>query len=200
MTTLLFDCETNGLLDKLDRVHSLVIKDADTGQVKSACHPFPGSADTHYCDVDALLMWMQEADELVGHNIIRFDIPALQKVYPWFTPKARLLDTLIYARLLWPDIGDSDVSRMRKGRLPGKLIGLHKLEAWGYRLGKMKGDYSEIKKARLREQHPDLSKDELNDMVWAEWDPEMQEYCEQDVDVTEALWRRCQAKLEAMHA
>ena len=32
---LILDTETNGLLDELDRLHSLVLKDIDTGQVWS---------------------------------------------------------------------------------------------------------------------------------------------------------------------
>ena len=35
MTTLIFDLETNGLLEELNTVHSLVIKDHDTNEVFS---------------------------------------------------------------------------------------------------------------------------------------------------------------------
>jgi DNA polymerase-1 len=31
---------------------------------------------------------LSEADELIGHNIIKFDLPAIAKVYPTFAYKA----------------------------------------------------------------------------------------------------------------
>jgi hypothetical protein len=33
-----FDIETNGFLDQLDRVHCLVLKDIDTGRCSLSCH------------------------------------------------------------------------------------------------------------------------------------------------------------------
>ena len=35
MKNILFDIETNGLLDELDKVHSLVMLDIDTGEMIS---------------------------------------------------------------------------------------------------------------------------------------------------------------------
>jgi hypothetical protein len=175
MRILIFDCETNGLLDTLDRVHSLVIKDAETGEVKSCCHPFPDSDLTHYCDIEYGLMCLMEADLVVGHNIIKFDIPALKKVYPWFDiPVEKIRDTLVLSRLLWADVGEVDAKRIHKG-FPKKLIGSHSLEAWGFRLGVLKGDFGKTSD-------------------WSVWTPEMQDYCEQDVEVTEVLWQRILSK------
>ncbi|MET3601137.1 DNA polymerase [Martelella mangrovi] len=118
---------------------------------------------------------LTEASLLCGHNIIAFDIPALQKVYPWFRPKAVIRDTLVLTRLLWPTetIRDGDFKRFRAGTMPAKVIGRYSLEAWGYRLGNYKGDYAGS---------------------WLHWNVEMQEYCEQDVEVTTALFARCEAK------
>lgn len=170
MTTLLADCETDGLLDQLTRVHCLVIKDPDTGQ-RWSCADQPG-----YIPIREGLKILAEADEVVFHNGIKFDIPALQKVYPWWAPKGRVLDTLVLSRLIWADIRDRDAILIRKGKFPGgKLTGSHGLKAWGYRLGVLKGTYGE-------------SSD------WSSWSPEMQSYCEQDVEVTHALWDRIKAK------
>lgn len=176
MRTALFDIETNGLLDQLDRVHSLVVKILETGEVYSCCHPFPDSDETDYCDIEWGLLQLQRADRVVGHNIIKFDIPAIQKVYPDFEiPIEKVHDTLLYSRLLYPELGDRDMGLIRSKKMPGKLRGSHGLEAWGYRLKLHKGDYAK----EMKEKGLD---------PWAEWNPDMQDYCELDVDVTEQLW------------
>lgn len=115
---------------------------------------------------------LMEADLVIGHNIIDFDLLALALVYPWFKLKKSCVirDTLVLTRLMWPHIKDRDFELAKKGRLPKKLIGSHSLEAWGYRLGKYKGDYKG---------------------PWDKWSQEMQEYMDQDVRVTTTLWERC---------
>lgn len=105
------------------------------------------------------------AKELIGHNIQDFDIPALEKVYK-VKFNNKLLDTLLITRLIWTDIKDKD---FREKIVPSQLIGKHSLDAWGYRLGQRKGDY--IKKYGFEN-----------------WTPEMQTYCENDVEVTYLLY------------
>lgn len=169
MSRLLFDIETDGLLDELTKVHSLVIRDVDTGAVGSYADQ-PG-----YLPIADGVRLLMGADETIGHNIIKFDIPALQKVFPWFKPRGRFLDTLVLARLFWPEIETNDANLVKKGVLPKKLAKKYSLEAFGYRLGKWKGDYSEIMKAKGLD-------------PWAAWNKDMQDYCEQDVDVNYALY------------
>lgn len=119
---------------------------------------------------------LAEADVIVGHNVIGFDIPAIQKVHPEWKPRGIVRDTMILSRLLWPSekVKEKDFTRHGKGLHPGQLIGSYALEAWGHRLGKHKGDFKG---------------------PWHTWTPEMQAYCEQDVEVTAYLWERCQARL-----
>ena len=158
--TLVFDIETNGLLDETNTIHCLCIKDPDSGREWSL------SGDEVKMGVHLLC----EADMIVGHNIVKFDIPAIKKVYPWFEPAGIVRDTLVYSRLLYPDLRDIDFARRRKGvEFPSKHIGSHGLMAWGYRLGNLKGEY---------------------DGGWAEWNQDMQDYCEQDVRVTCDLYAK----------
>jgi DNA polymerase-1 len=168
MARYFFDIETDGLLDKLTKVHSLVIQDVDTGEMVS-CHDHGNDVS-----IEAGLLTLLQSTEIIGHNIIKFDIPALQKVYPWFQPQGKVTDTLVCSRLIWPAIKEYDLTQLKRG-FPGKLVGWHSLKAWGYRLGILKGDFGET-------------------TDWAEWSPEMQSYCEQDVVVTAAFWERIQAK------
>ncbi len=157
--TLVADCETDGLLDVLTKVHSLCAHVMETDERISSY------GDT----IEEALKRLMEADELWFHNGIGFDMQALKKVYPWFKlPVAKLRDSLIISRLLSPHLYDLDI---RNPNLPKRLRGSHGLEAWGYRLGEHKGDYAkEMEDAGLD--------------PWAEWNPSMQAYCNQDVDVS----------------
>jgi DNA polymerase I-like protein with 3'-5' exonuclease and polymerase domains len=180
---LAFDIETNGLLDQLTRVHSLVLRDLHTGEVWSCTDNDPKDHSVPFG-----VKMLMEARRVVGHNIIKFDIPALAKVYPWFNlDGVEVEDTLVESRLIWSDLTPGDQERIRKGTFPGRLIGAHGLEAWGYRLGKMKGDYSELREAEAKEQGI-TDRAAITEFVWATWNPPMQDYCIQDVEVTAALW------------
>ena len=162
MARYAFDIETNGLLDTMDTIHSLVFQDVDTGEVHSL----------HGKYIEDGLRELMVADQIIGHNIIKFDIPAIQKIYPWFQiDESKVLDTLVMSRLLWADLMDRDFKIIQAGKLKGNLRGSHGLEAWGQRLGEWKGDYSKEMKAKGLD-------------PWAEWNEDMQRYCEQDVVVT----------------
>jgi DNA polymerase I-like protein with 3'-5' exonuclease and polymerase domains len=165
-----FDCETDGFLEQLTTVHSLVIKDLDTGKVISA----------HGKAVEGAVRLLMYADLIVGHNVIKFDLKALAKVYPCFTPQGVVRDTMVLSRLLWPEIANADFAHRRKHpEYPVGLVGKHTLEAWGRRLKNHKGDYAG---------------------PWDRWSQTMQDYCEQDVEVTEALWLKCVEKNYAEEA
>lgn len=154
----IFDVETNGFLDQLDRVHCLVLKDTDTGIVNSCSDERGWQGRSIHNGMEMLA----GADEIIGHNVIAFDIPALKKVYPWFQiDPAKVTDTFVLSRLYKADIKEEDFKR--KASYPKQLFGQHGLEAWGYRLGDYKGDFKG---------------------PWDTWTPEMQAYCEQDVEVT----------------
>lgn len=178
MSTFTFDIETDGFLDAMTVIHSLVIKELETGQ-RWSCHDHGGPGPTIAEGVAVLAT----GDIIVGHNVIKFDIPAIQKIFPAFKPKAVVRDTITLARLLWPEIAETDVLLVKKGRLPGNMKGNVALEAFGYRLGVWKGDYSKLMKSRGLD-------------PWAHWNQEMQDYCEQDVEVTEALYKKALVRAE----
>ena len=65
------DIETNGLLHQLDRVHSLVLRNLDTNEVISC------SNESNYLPLQHGLDLLQNADLIVGHNFINFDLRGL---------------------------------------------------------------------------------------------------------------------------
>lgn len=179
MRETIFDIETNGLLHEkrekdgtlsppISRVHCIGIADGTDAPRRSV----GGKTDE---TVRGLLSHLESADILVGHNIIKFDIPALKTVYPAFNPKGQVRDTLTMSHLFWPEITDQDFAMIRKQphSLPLNLLGRHSLEAWGWRLGLHKGKYEK---------------------GWSEWTQEMQDYCERDIEVTQKLYRVMQSK------
>jgi len=76
---MIFDVESDGLLDEATKIHVLAYK--KDGRV---CH-------TH--DYDEMREILTSAELLIGHNIICFDIPLLEKILG-IKIKARLIDTL----------------------------------------------------------------------------------------------------------
>lgn len=169
---LLFDIETDGFYDAVTRIHCLVIQDYETGAFAEYNSQTPG-------EIEAGLMRLAEADCIVGHNVLKYDVPVIQKLYPKWRTGARVLDTLILTRLLFPETGDADDKLIAASRMPAKHRGAHKLEAWGYRLGCMKGEF---------------------DGPWEQWTAEMQAYCVQDVVVTRKLYDHCMARTQPQEA
>jgi DNA polymerase I-like protein with 3'-5' exonuclease and polymerase domains len=167
---LLFDIETNGLPRQgLSHIHCIVAKDLDTNQVFR--YNDTGASESVTTGVTLL----EEADELIGHNIVGFDIPVIQGLYPFFTPRGLVRDTLIMSRMFFPDILSRDFRKKPIG-MPSKLFGRHSLESWGYRLGDYKGQFAKT-------------------TDWSEWSKEMEDYCEQDVHVCMTLFQLFSDKL-----
>lgn len=170
-----YDVETDGFLEELTKIHSLVLYDLDEGKLLSYADQ-PG-----YPPIKEGVERLANADLIVGHNQIKFDIPAIQKVHPGWSTRATIRDTLVLARLIWPKdrirVKDNSGWGKTKNKPLKQDVGAHTLKAFGYRLGFFKGDFNET-------------------TDWQEWSPEMQSYCENDVLVTVKLWERIQWSLE----
>ncbi len=153
---LIFDLESNGLYDAVTVIYCIVIHDIGSQQT------FTYGPD---CIADALAH-LATADVLIGHNIIFFDIPVLQKLHS-FVAKARIIDTLICTRLIWPkevlDVLDTE----QYPQVPPANRGSASLKAWGWRLASHKIEFKDF----------------------TQYNQEMLDYCVQDVVVTFNLWQ-----------
>lgn len=187
MVEYCFDIETDGLLEELTTIHCIAMQAVDGSGAPVGDILTANSQGTGDLSIQEALKRLSEADRVVGHNIMGFDIPAVAKVYPGFSVRDAH-DTRLLSTLLYPDLKDKDFNARRKAMaakrepdLPGQLIGRHSLEAWGYRLKEWKGDYAAEMKAKGLD-------------PWAAWNPEMEAYCQQDVVVTVKLLQLFRSK------
>lgn len=116
-TSIVFDIETDGLLLDVSKFHV------------GWTYCLESKKYEKFLDVNEMVTYLNTATKLIGHNIIGYDIPALNKIARC---KVRndidLVDTLILSRLAYYD---ADLSYS------------HSLRAYGDRLGFPKGDHSD---------------------------------------------------------
>ena len=155
-TWLVFDIETDGLYDKVTKVFCIVIYDINREET------FAYGPDR----IDDALAHLATGDVLIGHNVIFYDVPVLQKLHS-FNCKARILDTLICTRLIWPKEKLYDLDVQLYPEVPKNYRGMAGLKAWGYRLSDNKIEFKDF----------------------SEYSEEMLVYCKQDVSVTSKLWK-----------
>ena len=159
----MFDIETDGLLSDATKVHciGLTVEGAKASQIYA-------NHQGYDCIEDALDI-MTNAETLIGHNIIGFDLPVLQKVLGWkHRESTQIEDTLIISRLMFPNMMELDAKPPM--RVPRKLWGSHGLKAWGYRLGLLKGEFNN------------------GDADWSTFNSDMASYCANDVSITSMLY------------
>lgn len=168
---LVFDIEGNDLWERVTRVHCIVTKDLDTGEVRRFRHHGKGPEG-----LEAGIAYLQTARLLVGHNLLGYDLDALRKLYPSFKPKAEVFDTIVVSALIYTNLMELDALQRR---IPTDCYGKHSLKAWGHRLKLLKGNFGS--------DGEDIS-------AWAEWSKEMEDYCEQDVHVTARLYEHLSKK------
>ena len=163
--TLVFDLEANGLLHDATKIHCIAIYDSETKKTTSYNDECPGKGMSE--PVVRAVQYLEQADSIVGHNIIGYDLPVIRRLYPFFNFTGTIVDTLILSRCYHNNIIDID-KKHQWNHMPLQLYGRHSLEAYGYRLGEYKGEFSKT-------------------TDWKEWSQEMEDYCIQDVKVTAKL-------------
>lgn len=168
---IITDIETNGLLGTVTKFWCAWIYD-------SASQEYKGYKDLDEY-IDALNVYGTSGYNLVFHNGIKYDVPCLKRLSGKdfvFDPRDCVIDTLVFARLVWSNIKDLDMGLIRSGRLPKDLFGSHSLKAYGYRMRELKGTYGEQEEA------------------WDSFSEEMYQYNYQDVVVTKMLFDKLLGK------
>lgn len=195
MRRVTFDIESDGLLDEISVIHCITLLDRDNPKrvlMFNGGSYADGSFAPHDGSIEDGLAIIENAADIVGHNIIGYDIPAIQKLHPRWKPKGRIRDTLTCACVIWTNLREKDAALIAKGRLPEDFakkgfFGTNKLGAWGYRLGTYKGDFdpADYINPATNEKH-----------TWKSigFTAEMAEYALQDPVVTERLMQKIESK------
>ena len=116
---LVYDIESDGLLDSITKIWVLVTQDVDTGEQ----YAFSDYDDNLLPLADGLAQ-LQSADILIGHNVIGYDAPAIKKVTGVDLSEKKTHDTFIMSQVL---------RYKRKHK--------HGLAGWGEAMGDAKIDY-----------------------------------------------------------
>lgn len=156
---LVLDIETDS---KHSQIWLCYTHNSDTNEY--VCHTKP----------DTLIPLIKKADRLIGHNIIGFDAPILNKLWQTRIGLSKVRDTLIMSRLWNPSIENG-----------------HSLEAWGNRLGNKKVEYSRIWHWWANKPFDKKSTEPYDNP----WDSLNRFYCKQDVAVTVELFKYLEDQL-----
>ena len=150
MTPWVLDIEANGLYDTVTKLHCAVASTLDGKDVRR----FDNT------QMDEFVAFLKTVDVWIGHNIIQYDIPTVEKVLGYkFTGKK--VDTLLMSRLQNPHRTAPPQAQNKK-----EAMKVHGLYAWGVRVG--------------------IDKPEIE--YWDEYTPEILHRCEEDVRINVATY------------
>ena len=110
MIETIFDIETNGFYNDCTKIHCIALKRIG---IDNDILLF----NTKDNNIEDALNILENSDRLIGHNIIQYDIPVLEKLYPNRNFTHNVLDTFNLSYIIFPD-------REKHG-----------LESWGKDLG-----------------------------------------------------------------
>ena len=118
---LVYDIETDGLLNEYTKIHCIVAHNLDTG----AMYSYSDNDDRLPSIADGVSL-LSNASLLVGHNIIGFDNVAIDRLYGTDLNSKKIHDTFVMSQTL----------RYKRNHK-------HGLAGWGEALGNSKMDYSD---------------------------------------------------------
>jgi hypothetical protein len=191
--TLVYDIESNGLLDKVTKIWCIACTDYNTGE-KFLFHDTPELDGVSGVDDEGVeftlplrdgsllqgVQFLHRAPGLICHNQIGFDQFLMKKFYPKFKMRynyPEIRDTLLESQVSWYD----------RPAVKGHK-GVHGLDPWGARLGIRKPaitDWSYIDANKLNRCIQDI---EINVLVARQMDKEFAVHKEKrGVDLTEAM-------------
>lgn len=148
MVYTIFDIETNGLIDTMTKIHCLSYQMFQDGVLLEK------RTLTRYSDIK---LFISLQSTLIGHNIIRFDIPVLEK-FLGVKVKANLIDTLGLSWYLYSTENNNGFISKRKK---------HGLESWGEELGVKKPEINDWENMSVKDYIHRCETDvEINTLLW----------------------------------
>jgi DNA polymerase I len=110
--------------------------------------------------------YLAAADQIVAHNGIGYDFPAIKAMGFNHGGGDYYTDTLILSRMCYPHLQELD---QKFQKVPTTMWGRHSLESWGWRVGNYKGNYKG---------------------PWDVPNKDMLVYCHNDVVVLKGIWEK----------
>lgn len=136
----IFDIETDGLLPTVSKIHCLSYRMYENGTLLDKNTLFSETDIRHY---------FEEQEVVIGHNVLCYDFPVLEKIYGIKINKNRVIDTLGLSWYLY--VG-------RKS---------HSLESWGEELGVEKPKIEDWKNLSNEEYANRCERDvEINELLF----------------------------------
>lgn len=141
---IVFDLEADNLVEESTKVHCLVAKDLDRGTFYSFYddETIKPLYDKSF-NLERLPEFFSKVTYVIGHNIIRYDLPMLKKFFG-LEQSFEVIDTLLWSKVLYPDRpAHKSQPTVLLNDFTGKYerITAHSMAAWGYRLGHNKVEY-----------------------------------------------------------
>lgn len=167
-TNIVWDIEGNGLLDEIDTIWCMSIRDVDNPQDVELFSNY----DPSLRPLEDALTIINKANMWVNHNILGFDIPVMSKLGYKLKLPPIIVDTLICSQVLYPAIQNFKFPK----RVDKSISWSHSLKAWGVRLGCHKGDFSD----------------------WSKYTPDMGWYCNQDTATNLATYEFLKTRAETI--
>ena len=96
---IIFDVETDGLLEEATKIHCMVAKDTDLQTV----HKAVGHEEVTKLFHDLVA----QGHVFAGHNVMGYDLPVLEKVLN-LKYEGEVFDTLVASRLIWSNLRELD--------------------------------------------------------------------------------------------
>lgn len=119
MEELIFDLEADGFLQEASKLHFIQVGTV-TGTDVTVYGTLPG-----YSPISEGLARLKAARKLVGHGVIRYDCPLLDKLHPGTYRREQIIDTLTACRLLDPEQRQNSLKDL------GERLGVSKGEFTG---------------------------------------------------------------------
>ena len=92
---IIYDIETNGLVDTVDTIWLVVTKNIDTNEVITF-----SDYDVDSKPLNELVPFLNSATVLIGHNIIGYDNVVMYKLLNWVPPTSiKMIDTMIISQM-----------------------------------------------------------------------------------------------------
>ena len=125
MTNIIFaDCEGDDFLEDLSRLWTIQL----ARSVDAPVEIFTDVPDLPYPPLSEGLKVLREADKVVFHNGLRYDLWAINKLYPGTLRREQIIDTLTISRLI-----DAESKRHSLAAL-GEAVGLPKItHEWDFK-------------------------------------------------------------------